>query len=52
MTTTTYTENLRQYKSIFPFMVELVLASASSTNLVSKVKNLSPNFKDNSHVDR
>ena len=45
MTTTTNAENLRQYKRRFPMIVEQILAFPLSTNLVRKVKNLSPNFK-------
>ena len=45
MTTATNAENLRQYKSRFPFIVEQILAFASSTNLVREVKNLALNFK-------
>ena len=41
--TKTNAENLRQYKHIFSLILEQILAS--STNLVSEVKNLSPNFK-------
>ena len=60
MTTKTNAENLRQYKSRFSFIVEQILAFASSTNLVREVQNLPPNFKcftmfyiiGNSHSDR
>ena len=45
MTTITNTENLRQHKSRFFFIVEQILAFASSTNLVREVTNFSPNFK-------
>ena len=45
MTTTTNAENLRQYKSRFPLIVEQILAFTSSTDLVEEIKNLSPNFK-------
>ena len=45
MTTTTNSENLRQYENRFSFIVEQTLAFSSSTNLVEKVKNLPPNFK-------
>ena len=45
MTTTTNAENRRQYKTRFSLIVEHILAFPSSTNLVRKVKNLSPNFK-------
>ena len=45
VTTTTNTENLRQYKSRFSLFVEQRLAFASSANLVNEVKNLSSNFK-------
>ena len=39
------TEKLRQYKTRFSLIVEQILVSPSSTNLVRKVENLSPNFK-------
>ena len=45
MTTATNAENLRQYKSRFPLIVEQILAFTSSTDLVEEIKNLSPNFK-------
>ena len=45
MTTTTNAEKLQQYESKFSLIVEQTLASPSSTNVVGKVKNLSPNSK-------
>ena len=45
MTTTTNVENLPQYKSRFLLIKEQMLAFASGTNWIAKVKNLSPNFK-------
>ena len=45
MTTVANAENLRQYKSRFPFIVEQILSFSSSTNLVREVKNLALNFK-------
>ena len=45
MTTTRNAENLRQYKSRFYSIVEQTLTFASGTNLVSEVKNFSPDFK-------
>ena len=42
MTTSTNTENLRQYKSRFSLIVEEIQRFPSSTNLVREV---SPNFK-------
>ena len=45
MITTTNAENLPQYKSRLSLIVEQILAFPSSTYLVGKVKNLSPNFK-------
>ena len=44
MTTATNTKNFRQYKSRL-FIVEQIQAFPSSTDLVRKVKNLSPYFK-------
>ena len=46
MTTKTNAENLQQYKSRFYFIVDRMLAFDLSTNLVRKVKNLPPNFKE------
>ena len=51
MTTTTNGENLKQYKSRLSLIVEQILAFPS-TNLVRKVKNLSPNFKQINDVLR
>ena len=45
MITTTNAENLRQYKSRLSLIVEQILSFPSSTYLVGKVKNLSPNFE-------
>ena len=45
MKTTTHTENLRQYKSRSYKIVEHILAFASNSNLLTEVKDLSPNFK-------
>ena len=45
MATGAKTKDLRQYKSRFSLIVDQVLAVASSINLVRKVKNLAPNFK-------
>ena len=45
MTTKANDEDLRQYKWRFTLTVEQTLAFPSSTKLVGKVKNLSPNFK-------
>ena len=48
MTTTTNTENLRQYKQYktrFSLTVEQMLIFTSSMYLVREVENLSPNFK-------
>ena len=45
MTTITNAEQLRQYKSRFPVIVEQILAFASSTNLVREVKSMSTNVK-------
>ena len=42
MTTTINVENFHQYKSRFSVTVEQILAFALTTNLVRKVKNLSP----------
>ena len=47
MTTTTNAENVRQYKTTFSLIVEQMLAFPLDTNLVRKVKNLSPNFQTN-----
>ena len=47
MTTTTNTENFCQNKSRFSLIVEQILAFALITKLDGKVKNLSPNFKQN-----
>ena len=44
MTMTTNAENLRKYKRL-SLIAEQILAFPSSTNLVRKVMNLSPNFK-------
>ena len=38
-------KNLRQNKNIFYWIVEQILAFASSTDLVREVKNLPPSFK-------
>ena len=38
-------ENLRQYKSRFSLIAELILAFDSIPNMVREVKNLPPNFK-------
>ena len=51
MTATTNAENLRQYKIRFSLIVLQILAFASSPNMVIKVKNLSPNFKQIAHDD-
>ena len=45
MTTTTNSENFRQYESRFPLIVEQVLAFALVSNLLRKVKNVFPFFK-------
>ena len=45
MTTTRNAENLGQYESKFPLIVEQILIFTSSSDLVRKVKNLTPNFK-------
>ena len=45
MTTTTNTENLRQYKIRFSLITEQILVNASHLNIVKEVKNLSPSFK-------
>ena len=45
MTATTNAENLRQHKSRFSSIVELILPFDSSPNMVRDVKNLSSNFK-------
>ena len=42
MATTTNAENLRYYKRKLFLIVEKILALDTSTNLVRKVKNLSP----------
>ena len=44
MTTTTNAENLRQYKSRFPLIVEQILAFFSSTSLVREFDDLSLSF--------
>ena len=41
----TNAENLPQYKSRSYLIVEQTLAFASSTNLITEVKSLSPNSK-------
>ena len=46
MTTKTYAENYRQYKSKFFLTVEQTLPFTSSTNLIREVKSLSPKFKE------
>ena len=46
MSTTTNTKNLGQYKTRFYSIVEQILAFASSFNMVTEVKNMSPNFKE------
>ena len=46
MTPTTNAENLRQYKSTFSLIVEQILAFPSRTNLVRKVKDLSPKISN------
>ena len=38
-------ENLRQYKSRFSLIAELILAFDSIPNMVREVKKLPPNFK-------
>ena len=43
--TKTSAENVRQYKSRYPLIVEWILTFLSSTNFVRKVKNMPPNFK-------
>ena len=45
MKTTTNAENLQKYNIRFYLIVALILAFASSPNIVREVKNLSPNFK-------
>ena len=45
MTTTRNVENLGQYESKFPLIVEQILTFTSSFDLVREVKNLPPNFK-------
>ena len=45
MTTATNVANLRQYKRKFSLTAEEILPFASSTNLVTEIENLSPNFK-------
>ena len=45
MTTKTNAENLRQYKSRFPLIVDQMLAFTTSTNLVREVKNMYLHFK-------
>ena len=45
MMTKTSAENVRQYKSGYPLIVEWILNFLSSTNFVRKVKNMFPNFK-------
>ena len=42
---TTNAKNLRQYKSKFSLIIEQILTFSSSTDLVTKVENLPPNFK-------
>ena len=44
MTATTNTENLRQNKNSFFFVVELILPFDLSPNMVREVKNSSTNF--------
>ena len=41
----TNVENLRQFKSRFSLIIELILAVNSSPSMVRKVTNMSPNFK-------
>ena len=45
MTATTCAEKLRQNEIRFFLIVEQILALASSLNIISELKNLSPNFK-------
>ena len=45
MTVTTNVENLQQYKIRFCLTAEQILFFASHPNIVTEVKNLSPNFK-------
>ena len=45
MTTRKNAENLRKYKSRFSLTAEQIMAFPLRTNLIRKVKNLSPNFK-------
>ena len=45
MTTATNAANLRQYKIKFSLIAEEILPFASSTNLITEIENLSPNFK-------
>ena len=45
MSGTTDAENLQQYEIRFSLITEQVLDFALHPNMVSKVKNLSPNFK-------
>ena len=59
MTTTTNAKNLRRYESRFPSIEEQILAFASSTKLVTEVKNCLQisnewhhGITDNSHSDR
>ena len=47
MTTTKNAENFCQEKSRISLIVEQILAFNLNTNLVRKVKNLSPNLKRN-----
>ena len=45
MTATTCADNLPQNEIRFFLLVEQILAVASSLNMISELKNLSPNFK-------
>ena len=45
MSATTNVENLQQYKIRFSLITEQALAFSLKRNMVSEVKNLSPNFK-------
>ena len=45
MTVTTNIENLQQHKTRFSLTAEQILFFASHPNIVTGVKNLSPNFK-------
>ena len=45
MTATTNAENLQQYKIRLSLIVKQILAFASHPNIVTELKNLSPNFK-------